>query len=71
MLKKSKAARLNTAKAYRQKMIDAGYVQCNVWVPAGAVPELQQAALTMRQRPDATGVRLVSTETGRIVRMSK
>ena len=71
MLKKSKPTRLGAAKAYRDKMLAAGYVQCNVWVPQGAVPELQAAAQTMRERPDATGVRLVSQVTGRLVKVAR
>ena len=48
-------------------MTEAGLVQCNVWVPQGAVPELQRAAELLRQHPHLTVARLADRVTGRLV----
>jgi len=44
----------------------AGLKQCNIWVPAGAIPELQRVAELLRANPDLTVGRMVNTKTGRV-----
>lgn len=52
-------------------MAEQGFVQCNVWVPASAVAEIQRAAELMRERPLLTVGRLVDTSNGRMVGLRK
>lgn len=56
------------AARFKAKMIEQGFVQVNVWVPAGVAPDLQRAAELMREAPSGERtVRLVNTTTGRVV----
>lgn len=58
-------------KAFKARMAEAGLVQINVWAPAGALPQVQQAAELMRDNPELTIDRLVNTRTGRLVSLRK
>jgi hypothetical protein len=51
---------------HRAKLQQSGMVQCNLYVPAGAVPELQRAAELLRANPDLTIARLVNRRTGKL-----
>jgi hypothetical protein len=44
----------------------AGLVQCNVWLPAGAVAEFKVAAELIRDNPHLAVARLVDTRTGKL-----
>lgn len=52
--------------ALKARRIEAGLVQCNLWVPAGCVAELQRAAELMRSNPALLVARLVDTRTGKL-----
>jgi hypothetical protein len=50
----------------KAKRADAGLVQINLWVPAGAADELMRAAELMRANPDLRVARLVNRATGKL-----
>lgn len=52
--------------ALKARRAELGLVQCNMWVPASAVPELQRAAELMRENTDLTVARLVNRRTGKL-----
>lgn len=54
-------------RAFKARQAAAGLVQCNVWVPASAVADVNRAAELMCARPQLTIGRLVDTQTGRLV----
>jgi hypothetical protein len=60
MTSTQRAARLKERRA------EAGLVQCNLWVPAGALAELKRAAELSRENPNLAVARLVDTRTGRL-----
>jgi hypothetical protein len=51
---------------FRKRQAAAGLVQCNLWVPEGAVAELQRAAELLRENPALRVARLVNTRTGKL-----
>lgn len=50
----------------KAKRAELGLVQCNLWVPVSAVPELQRAAALLRDNPALAIARLVDTRTGKL-----
>ncbi len=53
-------------KRHRAKLQETGLVQVNLWVPAGAVADLQRAADLIRANPDLSVARLVNRVTGKL-----
>jgi hypothetical protein len=54
-------------RRFREKAAQQGWVQCNVWVPAAAVPDLQLQAQILRQCPHLTVGPLRDPFTGKFV----
>jgi hypothetical protein len=50
----------------RARRAEDGLVQCNLWVPEGAIPELRRAAELIRENPALAVARLVDTRTGKL-----
>ena len=59
------------AKAFKQRQRDAGLEQCNVWVPAGMVADIQIVAALMRENPNLELGTLRDVITGRLVSVRK
>lgn len=53
-------------RALKQRRLEAGIVQCNVWLPAAAVPEFQAAAARIMAEPHLRIGPLVDVQTGRL-----
>lgn len=60
-----RAAELKARKAAQ------GLIQVNVWVPVGAGIAIREAAEIMRANASARGLRVVNTDTGRIISRKK
>jgi hypothetical protein len=58
-------------RAHKLRQAEAGLVQVNVWVPAGAVADIQRAAEIIRQHPQLTIGRLTNPDNGRLVGLKK
>lgn len=54
-------------RAFKVRMTAQGLVQVNVWVPAGAVADIQRAAELIRANPQLNVARLADTITGKLV----
>jgi len=39
---------------FRSKALDQGWVQCNVWIPEAALPDMQLQAELLRKHPHLT-----------------
>lgn len=52
---------------FRRKAAENGWVQCNVWVPAAALPDLQLQAEILRNHPHLTVGPLRDPQTGKFV----
>jgi hypothetical protein len=55
---------------FRRKAIEQGWMQCNVWVPAAALPDLQLQAELLRQHPHLTVGPLRDPQTGKFVALA-
>lgn len=53
-------------QSLRNRRIEAGLVQVNVWVPVGAVADIQRAAELLRAEPELTVARLMDKRTGKL-----
>ena len=54
-------------RRFRCKAIEQGWVQCNVWIPAAAVPDMQLQAELLREHPHLTVGPLRDAFTGKFV----
>lgn len=59
------------ARRHKAKLAEAGMVQINLWVPAGAAGDLQRAAELIRANPLLSVARLVNRQTGRLCGLGK
>lgn len=55
------------ARRHKAKLVEAGMVQINLWVPAAAAADIQRAGELIRANPLLSVARLVNTQTGRLV----
>lgn len=53
--------------AFRQRMIEAGFTQVNVWLPAASVADLYRAVELMKENPKLTFAALRNPRGGRFV----
>jgi hypothetical protein len=52
---------------FRSKALDQGWVQCNVWIPEAALPDMQLQAELLRKHPHLTVGPLRDPFSGRFV----
>lgn len=53
-------------RLFKKRQIEAGFVQCNVWLPAHAAPDMKLAAELICADRDLTFGRLISMRTGKL-----
>jgi len=56
---------------FREAQAAIGLVQCNLWIPAGAVPEFQLAAEIARENRTMTIGRMVDRLTGKLASLRR
>jgi hypothetical protein len=54
-------------RRFRAKAVEQGWVQCNVWIPAAARPDMQLQAEILRRHPHLTVGPLRDPQTGKFV----
>jgi hypothetical protein len=59
------------ARRFKSRMVAAGLVQVNIWVPAAAVADVQRAAELMRAHPHLTVARLADRQTGKLTGLKR
>jgi hypothetical protein len=64
---KSKVSAAARQAAFKNRMRDQGFEQVNLWVPAGAIPDLNELATTLRKSPDFTVGPVRNVRTGKLV----
>jgi hypothetical protein len=52
---------------FRERAAENGWVQCNVWIPTAALPDMQLQAQILRQFPHLTVGPLRDPQTGKFV----
>ena len=67
MINKTRSPNAARQQRFRRKAIEQGWMQCNVWVPAAALPDLQLQAELLRQHPHLTVGPLRDPQTGKFV----
>jgi hypothetical protein len=65
--RKSRSPNAARQARFRSKAIENGWVQCNVWAPAAAAPDLQLQAELLRRHSHLTVGPLRDPFTGRFV----
>jgi hypothetical protein len=67
MANKPRSPNATRQQRFRAKAIEQGWVQCNVWVPDGAMPDLQLQAQILRDHPHLAVGPLRDPQTGKFV----
>jgi hypothetical protein len=67
MINKTRSPNAARQRRFREKAIEQGWVQCNVWVPASALADLQLQAELLRRHAHLTVGPLRDPYTGKFV----
>ncbi len=67
MANKPRSPNAARQQRFRARVAENGWVQCNVWIPAAALPDVQLQAQILRQFPHLTVGPLRDPLTGKFV----
>jgi hypothetical protein len=67
MANKTRSSNATRQQRFRSKAIENGWVQCNVWIPAAALPDMQLQAELLRKHSHLTIGPLRDPFTGKFV----